>query len=163
MKLVSYIISPMLPVITCKRPRSKIPHGFPTVLKCLSTSQLRETVKYEISGNFPPTWSVKIGWLFQKFQNSSRFSHSFKMFECKPGIQYHPLLAKRKASFRKRLKFTLIAIGFEQFYEFQNMTSAFLQFLRIWFGFFSGFRGGNFLNLRSVLCSYDFGNSSPIS
>ncbi len=26
---------------------------------------LRKTVKYEISGNFPLTWSLKIGWLFQ--------------------------------------------------------------------------------------------------
>ncbi len=54
-KLVSYTISPMLLVITCERPRSKIPHCFPTVLKCLTASQLRKTVKYEISGNFPLT------------------------------------------------------------------------------------------------------------
>ena len=31
----------------------QIPHRFPTVLKCLSASQLRKTMKYEISGNFP--------------------------------------------------------------------------------------------------------------
>ncbi len=38
---------------------------FSTVLKCLSASQLRKTVKYEISGNCPLTWSLKTGWIFQ--------------------------------------------------------------------------------------------------
>ena len=37
-------------------------------------------------------------------------------------IQYHALLAKRNASFAKNTKSALIAMGFEQFYEFKNMT-----------------------------------------
>ena len=64
-KLVSYIVLPMLLVITCKRPHSKIHHHFPTVLKCLSASRHVKTVKYEISGNFPLTWSLKIVSIFQ--------------------------------------------------------------------------------------------------
>ena len=64
-KLVSYIFCPMLLVITCKRPHSEIPDRFPTLLKCLSASQLRKTVKYEISDNFPLTWSLKIGWILR--------------------------------------------------------------------------------------------------
>ena len=48
-KLVWYIISPMRLVITCKRPRTKIPNRFPTVLKCSSGSQLRKTVKYNLN------------------------------------------------------------------------------------------------------------------
>ena len=63
-KLVSYIISAMFLVISCKKPHFKIPHLFSTVIKCLSASQPRKTVKYEISGNFPLTWSLKFGWLF---------------------------------------------------------------------------------------------------
>ena len=64
-KLGSYIILAMLLLITCKRPHSKIPHRFPTVLKCLSACQLSKTVKYEISDNFLLTWFPKFGWLFQ--------------------------------------------------------------------------------------------------
>ncbi len=64
-KLGSYIISPILPVRTCKIPNSKIPHSSPTVLKCLSACQLRKTMKFELSGNFPLTWSLQFGWLFQ--------------------------------------------------------------------------------------------------
>ncbi len=63
-KLVLYIISAMLLVVTSKRPHSKIPYRFSTVLKCLSAIQPRKTVKYEIWGNFPLTWSLKFGCFF---------------------------------------------------------------------------------------------------
>ncbi len=127
LKLVSYIISPMLLVITCKRPHSKIPHRFPTVIKCLSASHLRKTVKYEISGNFRMTWSLKIGWLFQfiwyfdmqSFQNITWNTTELKKY---PMIQYHTLLTKRNASFKKNTKFALIAMGFELFCHEPKMT-----------------------------------------
>ena len=64
-KLGSYITTPMLIVIICKRLHSKIPYSFPTVLKCLSAHQLRKTVKYKISSNFPLARSLKFGWLIQ--------------------------------------------------------------------------------------------------
>ena len=38
-----------------------------------------------------------------------------------PRIQYQTLLVKINASFEKNTKFALTAVGFEQFYEFQNM------------------------------------------
>ncbi len=58
-KLGLYIILAMLLVKTCKKPHFKILH------RCLGVCQLRKNMKYEILGNFPLTWSLKFGWLFQ--------------------------------------------------------------------------------------------------
>ena len=117
----------MLLVISYKRRHFIIPHHFLTVLKCLSACQLRKTVKYEISDNFSLTWSPKFGWLFQViwyFDAKPFLQHYLE--HCRitkyPRIQYHALLAKRNASFAKNTESALIAMGFEQFYEFQNMT-----------------------------------------
>ncbi len=117
----------MLLVISYKRPHFKIPHRFLTVLKCLSACQLRKTVKYEISVNFSLTWSPKFGWLFQViwYLDAKPFSQHY-LEHCRirkySRIQYHALLAKRNALFARNTKSVLIAMGFEQFYEFQYMT-----------------------------------------
>ena len=116
-KLGSCIISPMRLVIICKRPHSKIPYGFSTVLKCLSAGQLRKIVKYETSDNFHLTWSLKFGWHFQAigyFDMKSFLEHYLEHFRIKkyPRIQYHTLLAKRNGSFVKNTEFALIALGF---------------------------------------------------
>ena len=126
-KLSSNIISAMLPVITCKRPHSRIPHRFLTVLKCLSACQLRKTMKYEISDNILQTWSPKFAWLFQViwyFAMKSFLKHYLEHCWNKKytRIQYHALLAIRNASFWKNTKFALLPMGFQQFYEFQNTT-----------------------------------------
>ncbi len=123
----SSIISAMLLVIKCKRPHFKIPHHIPTVLKCLSACPIRKTVKYKISGKFLLTWSPNFGCHFQLiwyFDMKSFLKHYSEHCRIKkyPSIQYHTLLAKRNASFGKNTKFVIVPMGFEQFYEFQNMT-----------------------------------------
>ncbi len=117
----------MLLVISYKRPHFKIPHHFLAVWKCLSACHLRKTVKYEISINISLTWSPKFSWLFQViwYLDAKPFLQHY-LEHCRitkySRIQYHALLAKRNASFAKSTKSALIAMGFEQFYGFQNMT-----------------------------------------
>ena len=129
-KLGSYIIFAMLLVITCKRPHSKIPHRFPTVLKCLSACQLRKTMKNEIFGNFLQTWSPKCAWLFQViwyFDTKSFLKHYLEHCWNKkiPQDSIPCTLGQKKRIVLKFTKFSLLPMDFEQFYEFPNTTYPF--------------------------------------
>ena len=146
----------MLLVKSYKRPHFKILHRFLKVLKCLSACQLRKTVKYEVSGNFSLIWSPKFGWLFQViwyFDVKPFLQHYLEHCTITkyPRIQYHALLAKRNASFAKNTESALIAIGFEQFYEFQNMAYpwTFQDIRRMVWHFWIGFFATCFKFLRS--------------
>ncbi len=120
MKLGSCIISQMLPVITCKRPHSKIPHGFATVLKCLGARQVRKTMKYEFSGNFSLTWSLKFGRLFQVisyFDTKPFVKHYLEDYRIGkiPQDSMSCTLGQKKHMNWKNTKLALIVMGFELF------------------------------------------------
>ncbi len=125
--LASYIIWPMFLVITCKRPHSKIPHRFLTVLKCLTACQLKMTMKYEFSSNFPLTWSLKFGCLFQVIWYFAmkpfvkHYLEDYRIGKIPPDSMSYTL-GQKKRMIWKNTKLALIAMGFQQFYEFQNTT-----------------------------------------
>ncbi len=115
----------MVLVITCKRPHSIIPHSFLTVSKCLTACQLKMTMKCEFSSNFPLTWSLKFGCLFQVIWYFAmkpfvkHYLEDYRIGKIPPDSMSYTL-SQQKRMIWKNTKLALIAMGFQQFYEFQN-------------------------------------------
>ncbi len=104
MNLVVHFILPVLLVTTCKKTLFQNCWRFSCNIQ-----------KFEYWQNNPwESWKVAKPFL-QHYLEHCRVKKY-------PRIQYHALLAKRNASLATNTESALIAMGFEQFYEFQNLT-----------------------------------------
>ncbi len=98
-----YKISQVLLITICKRPHSKIPHGCLTILKCLSTSQLRKIIKSANKSSKLPrhglTKLVPKSELFNIFKWGLLPIVKRNVLK-KPMFHWHTLFTKRNAVFK---------------------------------------------------------------